>query len=192
MGQQSSRGWNPNIPLMVTGLGMMASDRRDFLGALGEGGLLGTKTHIELTKDRKDREEKRLDREAEIMRTRLIASARSSAGGITGSEARAQRNALRSILGERAELYADTGLSLQVVDQFMNAFMASGDINIAAQVLPEGMDKNRITDLITNNFKDDWLTLYQYERLVTSGMGGVSPEVDVQLDYDGFESLGAV
>jgi hypothetical protein len=190
---QQPSGWNPNIPLMVAGLGMMASERPDFLGALGEGGLLGAKTHIEMTEAEKNRREKQLDRDADFARAGLIASARASGrGGITGSEARAQYNAIRGILEERTSLFADQGITMSTVDQFMNAYLASGgDLNAASQIIENRRDRNSIANIIKENFMDDWLTVFNYERLVTSGMGAMEPSAEDPLDFTGFESVGA-
>ena len=52
---------NINVPLMMAGLSMLASSRPDFFGALGEGGVAGLKTMVEL----RQQEDALMDREAD-------------------------------------------------------------------------------------------------------------------------------
>jgi len=98
---------NINIPLMMAGLAMLSSNRPDFFGALGEGGVAGLKTLVELRQQEDalmDREADRMQRAADREADRLARAAEAAENReARAAQAEADRLSRERIANDRVE-----------------------------------------------------------------------------------------
>ena len=171
-----------NWPLVMAGLGMMASERPDFLGALGEGGIAGILQKLKQDEAAAAREEKALDR---ALKEREVA-ARERAASIPRPPNTAQLNYMRKQLEESLMAY---GLTMQQLEAYRRGddsmFYTSGLFGRRKPV--EGADA--LETLLDNELMPRYNQLRQLEAAAGLGMGGIPFGESDETEFEGFEDI---